>query len=127
MDKRTIKKVIDVADSLGWSVTHNKGEFEFQKFSPAGQDFNMCIPAVSLIELKDELYGRWNDFDCSEEAHVWLDDSGHGKNGAPYDMKDLYEDMEACQDMIEELYDNIREITIEPRTTSQKSIRDQTR
>ena len=37
-------------------------------------------------------------------------EDGHGKNGAPYDMKDLYGDMEACQDMIYELYQALNEM-----------------
>lgn len=41
---------------------------------------------------------------------MWLDSDGHGINGAPYDMKDVYEDMEACQNMILELYIRIKQI-----------------
>ena len=52
----------------------------------------------------DNLNSIYADFDCSEETYLWLDSTGHGTNGAPYDMKDLYEDMEACQEMIMELY-----------------------
>ena len=33
-----------------------------------------------------------------------LDNTGHGLNGAPYDMKDVYEDMEACKKMVYELW-----------------------
>ena len=108
MNRTQIKKIIKIANASDWSVTHKNGEFEFQKYSPAGQDFNMSISADTLYELKDQLYERHRDYDCSEEAYIWLDETGHGKNGAPYDMKDLYADMEACKEMIEELAENIR-------------------
>ena len=45
-----------------------------------------------------------------EEAYIWLDDSGHGKNGAPHDMKDVYEDMEACKSMLGELVGVVNEL-----------------
>ena len=82
--------------------------FEFSKFSPAGQDFNIGIDGVEDIESLVALtYKKYVDFDVSEETYLWLDESGHGKNGAPYDMKDLYEDMEACEQMILELHDEL--------------------
>ena len=31
---------------------------------------------------------------------LWLDEFGHGKNGAPYDMKDVYEDFEWVKNRI---------------------------
>ncbi|MDR0287404.1 MAG: hypothetical protein LBI03_06865 [Clostridiales bacterium] len=108
MDKQTVKKITQTADALGWTVTHENSDFEFRKYSPAGQDFNMSVFADSLSEMKHILYERYNDFDCSEEAYIWLDEFGHGNNGAPYDMKDVYEDMKACQKMILELSEAIQ-------------------
>ena len=46
----------------------------------------------------------YNDFDVSYEAYLWLDNTGHGTNGAPHDMKAVYEDMEECEGFIYELY-----------------------
>lgn len=39
----------------------------------------------------------------AKETYTCLDHSGHGINGAPYDMRDVYNDMEECQDEIEKL------------------------
>jgi len=101
--EKEYQKMIEVAESLGWSVRIDKNEFTFSKFSPSGQDFNMEFAADDVYDVIAEIKDRVNNFDCSEETYLWLDDTGHGKNGAPYDMKDLYEDMEACLKMIEEL------------------------
>ena len=54
--------------------------------------------------VADAIYQYWDDFDVCYETYLWLGDTGHGKNGAPYDMKDLYEDMQACEDMIHNLW-----------------------
>jgi hypothetical protein len=85
------------------------GEITFCKYSPAGQDFSFSVNANTLDELLREI-GRYHYYyDPSEEAYLWLDDTGHGRNGAPYDMKDVYEDMEACKEYIWEAYEIIQE------------------
>ena len=108
MKKTDIKKIIEVAEMLDWKVTEDNGEFELEKYSPAGQDFIISISADTLEEFTKELSDRYDNFDCSEEAYKWLDESGHGKNGAPYDMKDVYEDMEECEQMLNELVEHIQ-------------------
>ena len=52
----------------------------------------------------------YEGFDVDSEAYLWLDDNGHGTNGAPYRMRDVLEDMEAAERNIESLLDAIREI-----------------
>ena len=104
-------KIIKVAEENGWSVyIEDEAEdnicFDFGKYSPAGQDFHVSaeLEDMEIDTLTNNLYERYSDFDVSSETYLWLDNTGHGTNGAPYDMKDLYEDMEACHGMIMELY-----------------------
>lgn len=108
--KKDIKKMIEIAEKLDWSVQIDDNEFTFEKYSPAGQDFNMTITADNLEEAIEKIQERCDNFDCSEETYVWLDNTGHGTNGAPYDMKDLCEDMESCLEMMEELRDELEKI-----------------
>lgn len=78
---------------------------EFQNYSPEGQDFFFNIwTSDNGSSLVHDIFEYYNNFDISSEAYLWLDSEGHGINGAPYDMKDVYKDMEACKDMINELY-----------------------
>ena len=103
--------LFDKAEELDWSRYHECDNiYGFGKYSSAGQDFNFSVdtegdPALFL----DNLYEAYSNFDVSEEAYIWLDNCGHGKNGAPYDMKDVYEDMEECRDSILELYTELKE------------------
>ena len=110
--KKFIKKVKEVTEKLDWTMTIEGKEFLFSKYSPAGQDFNISIEAGNLEEIIEGLKAYCYNFDCSEETYLYLDNSGHGISGAPYDMKDLYEDMEACLEMAEELRDKIEDIEI---------------
>ena len=111
-ENETIKdKVERIAREAGWSVyiddeTEDHICFDFGKYSLAGQDFHVSaeLEDMEIDTLTNNLYERYSDFDVSSETYLWLDNTGHGTNGAPYDMKDLYEDMEACQEMIMELY-----------------------
>lgn len=107
MKKSIVNKIVKIAENLEWSVNINNNELEFTKYSPAGQEFNFVLGADNLKEVTQKIKERCDNFDCSEEAYLWLDDSGHGTNGAPYDMKDLYEDMEECLKMMEELRDEL--------------------
>ena len=116
MEKR-FEKIYEIAEREGWSVSHHYESetivyFLFSKFSPLGKDFNVEITVDDDQEDEDFVYENvcnavyyfWDCYDVCEETYLWLDDTGHGKNGAPHDMKDLYEDMQACEDMIHDLW-----------------------
>lgn len=106
--KKDIRELIEVAEELGWSITEEgENQYLFSKFSPAGQDFNISVDGEDAEELIDNIYEVYTNFDVSEEAYLWLDETGHGTNGAPYDMRDLYNDMEACEQMILDLYNEL--------------------
>lgn len=110
MKKTDIIRVTAVAERLGWTITVDKEDFCFQRYSPAGQDFFQELTAKNLEELAEELNDRYEGFDCSTETYIWLDESGHGRNGAPSDMRDLYNDMEACEKMLKELSEEIQKL-----------------
>ncbi len=110
-NKETIKdRIKRIATEAGWNVyieeeTEDHICYDFGKYSPAGQDFHVSaeLEDMEIETLVNNLNSRYTDFDCSAETYLWLDNTGHGTNGAPYDMKELYEDMEACQEMIRDL------------------------
>lgn len=104
-----LQQIIKKAKEFGWSVTVDEDRtfIEFQDYSPARQDFifTVSISDGNIDAIPDRIAEYHNDFDVSEEAYIWLDDTGHGKNGAPYDMRDVYNDMEECKKMVWRLYD----------------------
>lgn len=111
--KKWQSKLVKIAEDLGWSVKIiNNEEMMFQKYSPAGQDFFITIEPNDFEDAVNLVHERVDGFDCSEETYYWLDNTGHGTNGAPNDMRDLYNDMEACLKMLEELYEKLYEESI---------------
>lgn len=104
---------LKLAEDLGWSYnvsdTPNERDevcVELEKYSQQGQDF------IATIWFEDEnehnfikaLREYWQDFDPDEEACKWIGEDGHGKNGAPYSIRDILDDMEDCKSMLRELY-----------------------
>lgn len=98
-----------IAEKLGWTVTWSKNDVMFSQCSPAGQDFYVEVDYKNLREIKDKLREYYDSYDPSYEAYLWLGDDGHGKNGAPYEMVDVYNDMVACKEMIDKLAYAIKE------------------
>ena len=105
-----IEKMVNVSEKLGWTVDIGDNEFIFSKSSPQEQEFNVTVWAYdSLEEIIKEFESRCNNFDCSEETYNLLDNSGHGK-GRLYNMRVLYNDIESCLKMMEDLRDKLSEI-----------------
>ena len=110
-----LEKLFRKAEKLGWTVEKENGTvYGFSKYSPAGQDFHISVdtendPDLFLLNILH----IYDNFDVSYETYLWLDNTGHGVNGAPYDMKDLYEDMEACEEMIYDLYSKLLSFYLE--------------
>lgn len=118
-DKEVITKVIEIAEENGFSVNvYNNREdeeeyyFEFGKYSDCGRDFTFDIffnTLTDIDDIADKIYEYYEDFDVSYETYIWLDNFGHGTNGAPYDMLDAYNDTKQCEGFIEELYNAIHD------------------
>ena len=99
----TEKKFIQIAERLGWSVTKDSYDIELQFYTDYGQDFSFSVNRNE--DYVKQVYDYYNSFDPDEEALLWVDDSGHGKNGAPYRLKDIITDMEEVEKELEKLYD----------------------
>ena len=101
------KKLVEAIEAAGFSICQeDENCYRFGKYSSAGQDFSFCIDTEGDMDrFAYNIFEYYDGFDVSEEVYLWLDNTGHGTNGAPYDMRDLYDDMEECQGFINELYE----------------------
>ena len=108
----TRKQIEKAAEATGWNVTIDKRDkkegggydIAFQMYADFEQDVNEEFYVKHLEDIKREVYERWENYDPSEEASLWLDDTGHGKNGAPHDMEDVLNDMKEVEKALENLY-----------------------
>lgn len=104
------KKLIGTIKDHNFSVYEDEQGYDFGKYSSAGQDFHFYIHREKTLgDFVNAVLNYYDGYDPSEEAYLWLDSTGHGKNGAPYEMIDVYNDMVECKGFIYELYEIILE------------------
>lgn len=117
MNKKTKTQIEKIANNNDWSVSfcnerNNEICLEFMNCTPYGQDLIVTIwmPTKGTIEdLASKIYEYADAYDPDYEASLWRGDDGHGKNGAPYRISDIVEDMEDAEQMIYDLADAFKE------------------
>lgn len=118
-------------DEISWSVYEDEKDIDFSTCSAFGGDIDIVIDkGKNLINLAHNIYEYWDNYDVSYETSLWIGEDGHGKNGAPYDLKDIYEDMEGVKNMIQDLYNVINEeakIEKEKKQISRYTLKDKIR
>ena len=105
-----IQKVTEISQSKGWSISvddKNKSniQFDFQRYTTYGQDFNFSaeMKCEDIDTLIADMEQYFEGFDTDYEAYLWIGNDGHGKNGAPYHIKDIVSDMEEAEKQIHDL------------------------
>ena len=112
MIKKSLQtKIENLAENKDWQ-THfyeqgNKTVVEFENYTYRGQNLIVTIVVDNQStqnNIANALYDYWEGYDPDEEASYWIGPDGHGKNGAPYHISDIIDDMKEAERMIEELY-----------------------
>jgi len=92
-----------------WEAYENEKDVDFSTLI-ADKKFSVVIDkGNSLTNLAHNIYAYWNNFDVSYETLQRIGKDGHGVNGAPYDLKEVYEEVEWTKERIENLYGIINE------------------
>lgn len=103
-----MEKVTEIAETLGWSVSIDDDSADFQYYTSYGQD---CHMNITLTENYDTfiatIYSYYENYDVSEETSLWIDSTGHSKNGAPYEIEDIINDMKEFESAIYDLWKNL--------------------
>lgn len=101
--KELEQKYIDILEQNDWSISSytNDGRVELKTYSPAGEDFLICVEVENFPESVREYA---NDFDIDEHAEMWIEARGKVK-GVPDSIRVLIDDAEAIQKMLNKLSD----------------------
>lgn len=106
--KNTYKKIIKAAEALDWAVYHNfvRGtraiSFEFEKYSPAGEDFSFYCESDSPDGMIEEIESYSADFDTEEHIEMLIEAKRNGFAGVP-SIRELVKDADAIENMLREL------------------------
>lgn len=104
------EKYRDICESLDWYIASEEdGYIELEKYSPAGEDFIMTVPAKSFVQ---EVQEYASDFDTDDHIEMWVEARHNGAQGVP-SIRVLVEDADAIQDMLDELAEALSTIDTE--------------
>lgn len=100
-----VTRLMNRLEKRGWNTELYEDGLELQKYSPAGQDFVIQLEGETFDELVESAKKFNESYDPSKEAMRWIDDKGHGINGAPHDLIDLVQDLIWCKQETKKLSD----------------------
>ena len=104
-NKKWYEKVVETAENLGWTIYRDdelSNYWEFEKSSPAGEDFCFAVYAKDLVELKEELQSYYDYFEREDHVFEHLEAKRNGFHGVP-DLDTLVQDSRDIEDMLEKL------------------------
>lgn len=99
--------LIEAAEQIGWSVGVSDDCIEFEKYSPAGEDFVFTIVGNAENEVAEKVREYANDFDTDEHAAMWVD-ARRKISGVPQSVRTLIDDADAIKEMLFELEEELR-------------------
>lgn len=107
--KTTKAAVASAAEKLDWKVSFGEQTYggtgktekyvEFEKYSPAGEDFGFYEFYNRLSDLPRLIMERWEDFDPDDHAVAWYG----ANNGEPSSLQELLDDAKAIEKMLYDL------------------------
>lgn len=104
MDLKT--SLISKAKELGWEVDIDESGWEFKKYSPAGEDFFFGVSGEDVVA---EVLEYYETFDTEDHVMGLMEAKNNGFRGVP-GLKELVEDADAIEKMLEELYDALSDV-----------------
>lgn len=109
--KELEQKYIDILEQNDWSISSytDDGRVDLETYSPLGENFLMCVEVENFPESVREYA---NDFDADEHAEMWIEARGI-VFGVPESIRELIDDTEEIQKMLNELADALEGKNIE--------------
>lgn len=106
--KKLKKKYLDVLEKQDWTVCDYTGDgrVELEKFSPAGEDFIMCVEVENFPAAVAEYA---TGFDIDEHIAMWIEAKQNGTRGVP-SARELVHDAEDIDKMLQELAAALAEV-----------------
>lgn len=107
--KKLEQKYLDVLEKHEWAVSSytDDGRVEIEKYSPAGEDFLICVEVENFSDAVMEYY---ESFDIDDHIDMWVEARRNGVSGIPSTRR-LAIDAEAIDEMLKELAYALAEVT----------------
>lgn len=104
------ERFFGICEGQGWSAyrVETNGDIAVYELEKCVNEHDVVQTIWVTHSFEDSLRDLYESYDPDYEAYIWLGDDGHGKNGAPYRMRDVLENMENVRQSIEDLYVEVR-------------------
>lgn len=113
--QKTIDAINRIADKFDLSVSIQEDEryVEFEYWSDLGEDciISLQLEDFTLNDLLHELFNYADSFDAEEHATMLY--NLHGQGGTPTSIRDLLEDADEQQKLLDDIVDETRNIVRE--------------
>ena len=86
-----------------WSIRVIDDQVEIAPYQMSGYDWSKVFVIKNFRDLCEQVQEVCEFFDPCTETYKWLDEEGHGINGAPYYMGTILADMECLEDSLNRL------------------------
>lgn len=120
MNKKVFDTIEKIANDMGVYIhdvveSKNRSYVECNFETDFGQDAYFIIDYNQnetdeqelLYDFGTALYEYYQSYDVSYETSLWIDETGHGKNGAPYEIEDIVADMKQVESTIKEFSEKV--------------------
>lgn len=101
-------KLKDTEWKVDTTINESKKQVEvsLEIYTPAGRD--VCLEfefkdKTTKEQISKTFQEYYESYDVSYETYIWLDNEGHGKNGAPYEMEKVLIDTQWVENELAEL------------------------
>ena len=96
------KKIKKILENKGFNITRELQMFELSMFTPAGEDWYICLNALEDIE------DYANGFDPEEEFTKWINAKQQGFQGIP-SVPELWKDQLWKQELLNKIVEEINQ------------------
>lgn len=105
--KKLNEKYLAILEKLDWAVSSytDDGRVELEKYSPAGEDFIICVEVKNFPAAVLEY---WEGFDADDHVEELIEAKRNGFRGVPR-ASVLVKDAEAIDAMLKELANALTE------------------
>ena len=86
----------------------DKNRYEFRWLNGEA-DMAVYADGNNLEDIAEVLYNEYENFDVDEETALWIGEDGHGKNGAPYHIRDIIQEFERYEQDLDDLWTAIKQ------------------
>ena len=102
------EKQREIIEEFGWQIHEcnfagGKKGYELEKHSPAGEDFIVSVEAETEEEFAENVRIYAAEFDPEEHIEMWAAAKYDGKDSTIPSIKELVEDADAIDKMLQEL------------------------